>query len=546
MKMKIKKKILSLAMTSIMLIMILTGCQIANDNHADTQNGSSAQDINEKDEVIIAISSEPESGFDPTVDWGHGTTPLIQSTLVEYTQDMRIVNDLAADYTISEDGLVWTFTMREDAFFTDGEPVTAADAAFTFNTAKESQSSLDLTFVESCEASDTYEVVFTLFEPTSTFINTIATVGIVPEHAYDENYANEPVGSGPWKLVQWNKGEQIILEANEDYYGTIPSINRAVLVFMDEDAAFAAALADQVDAALTSATQATQDIDGMHIEIVTTQDNRGMTLPTTPENGEKTESGADIGNDVTSQLAIRQALAYAMDRKQIAQDAVNGYATPAYSENDGMPWNNPEVKIETDPDYARQILAEDGWADSDGDGVVEKNGLKAEFNVIYPSGDSVRQAVAMAAAAQALEVGIQINVEGTSWDDISKRMFSEAVLMGWGSSNPYTSYLLYHSDNMLRDDYYNPEGFSNPTVDSYLNAALHAETTEEANQLWQLVQWDGTTGTAMQGECPWVWLVNIQHIYYVRDGLDIGEQQLHAHGASWTLVQNLRDWTWNE
>lgn len=544
--MKIKKKILSLAMTSIMLIMILTGCQIANDNHADTQNGSSAQDINEKDEVIIAISSEPESGFDPTVDWGHGTTPLIQSTLVEYTQDMRIVNDLAADYTISEDGLVWTFTMREDAFFTDGEPVTAADAAFTFNTAKESQSSLDLTFVESCEASDTYEVVFTLFEPTSTFINTIATVGIVPEHAYDENYANEPVGSGPWKLVQWNKGEQIILEANEDYYGTIPSIKRAVLVFMDEDAAFAAALADQVDVALTSATQATQDIDGMHIEIVTTQDNRGMTLPTTPANGEKTESGADIGNDVTSQLAIRQALAYAMDRKQIAQDAVNGYATPAYSENDGMPWNNPEVKIETDPDYARQILAEDGWADSDGDGVVEKNGLKAEFNVIYPSGDSVRQAVAMAAAAQALEVGIQINVEGTSWDDISKRMFSEAVLMGWGSSNPYTSYLLYHSDNMLRDDYYNPEGFSNPTVDSYLNAALHAETTEEANQLWQLVQWDGTTGTAMQGECPWVWLVNIQHIYYVRDGLDIGEQQLHAHGASWTLVQNLRDWTWNE
>ena len=67
---------------------------------------------------------------------------------------------------------------------------------------------------------------------------------------------------------------------------------------------------------------------------------------------------------------------------------------------------------------------------------------------------------------------------------------------------------------------------------------------EEAYDNWKLAQWDGTTGTSMRGECPWVWLVNIQHIYYVADGLDIGDQQLHEHGASWTLVQNLRDWRW--
>ena len=125
-------------------------------------------------------------------------------------------------------------------------------------------------------------------------------------------------------------------------------------------------------------------------------------------------------------------------------------------------------------------------------------------------------------------------------------MFSDAVLMGWGSSNPYTSYLLYHSNNMLKDDYYNPEGFSNPVVDEYLTAALHAETTEAAYEQWKLAQWNGTTGTAMKGACPWVWLVNIQHIYYVAENVNIGKQQLHAHGASWPLVQNLKDWTWNE
>ena len=494
--------------------------------------------------VVVAISTEPESGFDPILGWGHGTTPLVQSTLVEYTQDMQIVNDLATDYTLSEDALVWTFTLREDAFFTDGTPVTAEDVAFTINKAKESQTSLDLSFIKDCVTKGTNQVEFTLSAPTSPFLNILASVGIVPKHAYTEDYAENPIGSGPWKLAQWNKGEQIILEANEEYYGNVPLIKEVVLVFMDEDAAFAAAQAGKVDVALTSATHATKEIPGMQIKSISTLDNRGMTMPLSPAKGNTTESGYPIGNDVTSDPAIRKALACGIDREQIAADAVNGYADPCYSENDGMPWNNPEDKIETDLAKAKNILEEAGWVDTDGDGILEKNGVKAEFPLIYPSGDSVRQAIGMAAAQQAKNLGISIQVEGISWDEISKRMFSEAVLMGWGSTNPYTSYSLYHSDNKLRDDYYNPEGLDNPVVDGYLEKAMQALTEEEAYQYWQKAQWDGTTGTSMQGDCPWVWLVNIQHLYYVRDGLDIGQQQLHAHGASWPLVQNLRDWTW--
>ncbi|MFV0400600.1 MAG: ABC transporter substrate-binding protein [Oscillospiraceae bacterium] len=543
---------IALILSVVLFITLFAGCGGTTNSVPSQADGDSAAESqvnpvpenSAKSEVVVAISSEPDNGFDPTVGWGHGTTPLIQSTLVEYTQDMQIVNDLATGYTVSEDGVTWVFTLREDAFYTDGEPVKASDVAFTFGTAKNSQSSLDLTYLVSCEATGDYEVTFTLDAPNSTFINTIATTGIVPEHAYSENYGSEPIGSGPWKFVQWNKGEQMMLEANEDYYGNVPAIKKVTLVFMDEDAAFAAAQAGKVDVALTSATHASQEIADMRIEAITTLDNRGFTLPTTPNRGETTESGHPVGNDVTANLALRQAIAYSIDREQLARDAVNGFGTPAYSENDGMPWNNPEVRIDTDLEKARQLLADDGWADTDGDGIVEKDGLKAEFTCIYPSGDSVRQAVAMAAAQQVREIGVSIIVEGTSWDDISKRMFSDAVLMGWGSSNPYTSYLLFHSGNKLRDDYYNPEGFDNPTVDSYLDAALHAPTVEAYEQ-WKLAQWDGATGTAMQGDCPWVWLVNIQHIYYVREGLDIGEQQLHAHGASWPLVQNLRDWTWS-
>ena len=310
--------------------------------------------------------------------------------------------------------------------------------------------------------------------------------------------------------------------------------------------ALAAARAGQVDVALTAATLATAEVEGYRIENISTVDNRGFTLPVLPDTGEVTESGYPIGNDVTCNLEIRQAIAYAIDRQQVAEAAVNGYATPCYSENDGMPWNNPEVAIETDVDYAKQLLADAGWSDTDGDGIVERDGLKAEFVCLYPSGDSVRQAVAMAAAEQVRAIGINIIVEGTNWDDLAKRMFSNAVMMGWGAANPYESYCLYYSGGALKDDYYNPEGYMSEVTDGYLTAAMEALTVEDAYRNWQLAQWDGETGTAMKGECPWVWIVNIDHVYYVRDGLDIGRQQLHPHGASMPLLQNLQDWTWSE
>ena len=546
--MKKARRLAAFALAAIMALTALAACAPpAQSQGGQSQANPGTADGSGGGEKVFrfATITEPTS-LDPCQGWGHGTTPLVQSTLVEYRQDMTFANDLAVDYSLSDDGLTWTFAIRDDVFFTDGEPLTAEDVAFTFRTAKESQSSLDLTFLEKVETPDDATVVFTLVKPTSTFLNTVATVGIVPAHAYGPGYGDSPIGSGPYKFVQWNKQEQLMLEANEGYYGTVPSIKNVTIIFQDEDAAFAAVKAGQVDIALTAATLADAEIPGYTLQAVTTVDNRGFTLPLSPDEGKLTEDGYPYGNDVTCNLEIRQAMAYAADRELIASMALGGFATPCYSENDGFPWNNPAVTLTTDVAYAKELLANAGWADTDGDGIVERDGLKAEFTCVYPSGDSVRQAVAMAAAEQFRAIGIHVIVEGTSWDDISKRMFSDAVCMGWGSSNPYTSYSLFHSDNMLRDDYYNPEGYSSAVVDGYLQAAMEALTVEEANRNWQLAQWDGTTGTAMQGDCPWVWLVNVQHLYYVRDGLDIGQQQLHAHGASMPLLQNLREWSWTD
>ncbi len=525
-----RKKFLALALSLTAVLSLLAGC--GTSNHPT-----------KKDSVVIAIGTEPDT-LDPTQGWGHGNAPIVQSTLVKYTADLTFKNDLATGYKLSNDGLIWTFTIRDDAYFTDGEKVTASDVAFTLMTAKEAQGAVDLTYMEKAVAVDDTTVVITLSRPTSIFLNTLASVGIVPEHAYDENYGENPVGSGPYQFVEWRKQEQIIFAANENYYDGVPAIKNVTVVFMSEDAALAAVQSGQVDVAYSTATLGATKIAGYNVVSLPSADNRGFTLPVLPNEGRTTGSGAPIGNNVTCNIEIRQAIAYAIDRQLVADKVLNGFGRPAYSENDGMPWNNPEVVIETDVAYAKKLLADAGWTDTDGDGIVEKNGLKAEFRCVYPSGDSVRQAVGMAAAEQLLEIGVKINVEGMSWDEIMLVMFSEAVLMGWGSSIPNETYYLYRSAGALLDDFYNPEGYMNETTDAYLNAALEALTPEEANRNWQLAQWDGKTGTAMRGECPWVWIVNLDHVTYVREGLSIGDQPIHGHGHGLPLIQNLQDWKW--
>ena len=550
-----KNKRISAMLMAVLMIFGITECNnSANsaNNSYNTDNGAGSVADNGKaladagkDSVVIAIGSEPET-LDPTKGWGHGNSPIVQSTLVKYTSELNFENDLAVDYKLSDDGLTWTFTIRDDAYFTDGEKVTADDVAFTLETAKASNGSFDLTYIESAVAQDETTVVITLSRPTSIFLNTLASVGIVPEHAYNDDYGMNPIGSGPYKFVEWRPQEQIMFTANENYYGEAPDIKNVTVVFMSEDAALAAVKAGQVDVAYSVATLATTQVNGYHVEAIQSADNRGFTLPVLPDEGRTTQSGVPIGNNVTCNLEIRQAIAYSIDREQVADTVLNGFGRPAYSENDGMPWNNPDVKIETDVEYAKKLLLDNGWTDTDGDGIVEKDGLKAEFKCVYPSGDSVRQAVGMAAAEQLLDIGIKVDIEGMSWDEIMKVMFSEAVLMGWGSSSPNETYYLYRSEGALLDDFYNPEGYQNDITDAYLDAAMSALTVEEAYENWKKVQWDGVTGTAMQGECPWVWIVNLDHVTYVRDGLSIGSQPIHGHGHGLPLIQNLNEWSWTK
>lgn len=508
------------------------------------QQPAAAEEPAAKDTLYLAIGGESENGYDPTMGWGRYGSPLFQSTLLRRDENLNIVNDLAESVSVGDDRLVWTVKIRQDAKFSDGQPVTAADVAFTFNQALRSGGVVDLAALETATATDGYTVEIRLKKPQSTFVNRLISLGIVPEHAYDENYARNPIGSGPYQMVRWDEGQQLIVEANPYYYGQKPQIGRLVFLFMDEDTAFAAAQAGQVQVIAVPQALAIQQVAGMTVHPVQSVDNRGIMFPMQPQTGKTTADGYPIGNNVTNDRAIRQAINYAIDRQALVDGVLEGFGSVAYGPVSQLPWDEPAANIQDgDLEKARQVLAEGGWADANGDGVVEKDGLEAKFTLVYPAGDATRQALALSVADMIAEVGIRADVQGKSWDDIQKLMHSNAVLFGWGSHDQTEMYSLHHS-SMGGVEWYNPGFYSNPKVDAYLDQAMAAASEEEAIPFWKKAQWDGETGFSAKGDAAWAWLVNLNHTYFVDNCLDVGQSQVEPHGHGWPITANIASWKW--
>lgn len=535
-----KKRVVSILCACCIALGGTSAAALASENTEQTaQTQGESQVI-----VTMPTTSEPEAGFDPAYGWGAGEhvhEPLIQSTLTETTTDLKIQNDLATEYTVSEDGMTWTVKIRDDVVFTDGEPLTASDVAFTYNNCKEKSSVNDFTMLDYAEAQDDTTVIFHMTRPFSIWPYTMAIVGIVPEHAYDENYGQNPIGSGRYIMKQWDQGQQVIFEANPDYYGEEPKIKRVVVLFMEEDAALAAAQAGTVDVAHTAASYSDMVMDGYNLMNVATVDNRGFNLPATE--AETGEDGVVTGNDFTVDPAVRKAINIGIDREEMIDNVLNGYGTPAYSVCDKMPWYSEDSEVEYDPEGAQELLESAGWVTGD-DGIREKDGVRAELTLMYSNGDSVRQALAEDAANQMRELGIDVNTKGVGWDTAYTDALSEPLMWGWGAHTPMELYNIYHTmaDTGLAE--YSP--YSNETVDSYMDQALATGDLEESYELWKKAQWDGTTGVTQEGDIPWIWLCNVDHLYFVRDGLTVAEQKIHPHGHGWSIINNVDQWSWEQ
>lgn len=524
------------------LTTFLTGCS----SSPKVVDGASV--TGNANEVVVSMTtgSEPAAGFDPMFSWGcgeHVHEPLIQSTLITTDQDLNFVNDLATSYICSEDGMTWTFTIREDAYFTNGEQLTAHDVAFTINGINNAEAAeADLSMVAEAVAVDDFTVELRMNKPFNALLYTLAVVGIVPANAYDSaTYGANPIGSGRYMLEQWDQGQQVILKANPDYYGTAPKMERVIVVFMEEDASLAAANSKEVDIAYTAATMAKSTPADYDLFVCKSVDSRGISFPSVPAEGTKKDGENDypLGNNVTQDVALRRAMNYAVDRETMIENVLSGYGTPAYSVADGTPWASDDMLIKTDADQARKILEEAGWVAGD-DGILVKDGIRAQFDLYYSSSDSVRQALASEFSNQMAAFGIQVDVRGVGWDDLYPHEFADPVLWGWGANSPTQMYDLLYSSGVG-----NYASYENATVDAHMDAALAKPNVEDSYTEWKLAQWDGSTGVAPQGAATWVWFANVDHLYFKRGSLQVAEQKPHPHGHGWSLVNNVDQWSWS-
>ncbi|EPE6973084.1 ABC transporter substrate-binding protein [Citrobacter freundii] len=502
-----------------------------------------AQNASEGQTLKLAIGPEPTEGFDPMLGWSHGSYLLLHAPLLKQNADMRWGNLLTEKVETSVDGKTWTLTLKPDLKFSDGSPLTAEDVVFTYNKAAKSGGKIDMGNFTHASLKDNRTVEITLRSPQSTFVNVLGSLGIVPQKRYDEKtFAKNPIGAGPYRLVSFQPGQQLIVEANPWYAGKKNDFSKLVFVFLDEDNAYAAARSGQLGLVRIAPSMAVAPQQkNLKLWVRDSVENRGIVFPMVPA-GKKDANGYPIGNDITADVAIRRAINYAIDRKQLADQVMEGHAIPAYSAVQGLPWQGQSVAFKDgDSEKARTILEEAGWKVGK-DGVRVKDGKEARLTLWYASGDSTRRDLAEAVRAMLEPVGIQISLQSGSWETVERHMHANPTLFGWGSLDPME--LFHHYSNQAAGvEYYNPGYYSNPVVEQHLKQAIDAPDWQKALPFWQQVEWDGKQGAGVQGDAAWAWLLNIQHTYLANPCIDLGKGAPEIHG-SWSLLNNLDEWTW--
>lgn len=553
--MKKVKKIIAAAFVVVMALQLAACNGNSSSSQAETPSVESSQTAVTRDrkgratdELVVSMGARLPHEFDPKERYGmYNEAHITHSTLLRRTADLEIVGDFAKDYTVSNDGLVWSFELHDDFKFSNGEPVTAEDVKFSYEMLKEDGRHWDLEFLDKIEIPEANRIVFTLKEPRSTFMSSqLVEVPIVPAAHYGENYKFNPIGSGPYKVVEYKPDEQAIFEINPYWHGETPYFKKWTWVMLDENTALAALESGDVDIIYATPELADKEVEGCRLFDIESNDVRGLSMPYV-RTGVITDSpdGYPVGNDVTSDPIIRKALNIGMNRQQVVDVALNGHGKPAYSVIDGTPFWNPESAItDNDPEAAKKLLDENGWLEG-ADGIREKDGVKAAFDLYYPTADQLRANVAIEAASQAKNLGIQINLVGSNWDEMATKSHEVALLYAGGRHNPNPFYDSHHP-NRAGKGWTNVTFYNNPAVTEYIEKAMTSSDQDEANTYWKLAQWDGNTGASVRGDLPNVWLVRINHTYVGDERIDVGNQGLHSHGHDWSLIANIAEWTWNE
>ena len=458
-----KKQTIALLLSAAVMTMALSACG------GPKSNGSGSDDANtsraDNNEIAVGISQDLGDSLDPYQMTAAGTREILFNVyegLYKPTSSGDFEPALAESYAVSEDGRVYTFTIRQGVLFHNETPMDVNDVVYSFNTcaATSVDSSLGaaLSNVASVEAANENTVVVTLKEPDSDFLAYVASVYIVPDDYSDQ--ATAPVGTGPFKYVSRSVQENRVLEKFDGYWGEGAKVDRVTFMIYENSSALMTALnGGAVDLAMHLTVSQTQNLDERYNVLEGT-----MNLVQALYLNNAVEPFDDV--------RVRQALCYAIDRDAILELTADGHGTklgssmyPAFTKY----FDDSLTDYYTyDPEKAKELLTEAGYP----------NGFTMTITV--PSNYTPHVDTAQVLVEQLGAVGITVEIEEVEWNTWLQRTYTErdfqSTVVGFDAANLTANALL---QRWTSDSEKNMINFSNAEYDSVM-AQANATTDDAA------------------------------------------------------------------
>ncbi|MGI9273232.1 MAG: glutathione ABC transporter substrate-binding protein [Endozoicomonas sp.] len=446
----------------------------------------------DKDTVVVAQRSDAKT-LDPhtTNDQPSSRVSVqIYSQLVETDKNLEIVPGLAESWEQSDDRTI-VFKLREGVKFHNGEELKASDVKFTFDRMMASPTVAHIVgALESVEEVNDYTVKLKTKEPFGPLLYHLSHTAssILNEKAVTEageRYGQNPVGTGPYQFVSWSVGDSITLKAFDEYYGGKQDVPNVIFRNIAEGTNRAIALE-------TGEVDISYDIEPIDKSTVINKSNLKL------EEGESlsiTYFGFNVQKAPFDNAKVRQAIAYAMNTTDIIDAVVMGGGLPTNSPISTRVFgHSPEAKkYEQDYDKARQLMTEAGY----------ENGFKT---TLWVSDNPVRIQIAQVIQAQLREIGIDMSIDVVEWGtflDGTSRGDHETFMMGWVAVTGDADYGLYALFNSAtHGSAGNRSFYTNPDVDSMLQAARVSNDTEERSALYGEIQ------KTLQKELPTISIFN--------------------------------------
>ncbi|MCX5843330.1 MAG: peptide-binding protein [Deltaproteobacteria bacterium] len=438
------------------LTISLSGC-------GEKEQGSAARKLSDSGpaygDIIVEGSIGDASNLIPLLSsdsTSHGIASLVYNGLVKYDKDVNIVGDLAESWKISRGGLVITFHLRKGVKWHDDQPFTARDVMFTYKLTIDPKTPTayagDFLKVKKAEVLDdhTFRVIYD-----KPFAPALMSWGstILPKHLLEGKditaspLSRHPIGTGPYVFKEWVPGQKIVLVSNPDYFEGRPNIDGNIMrIIPDMATMFLELRANGIDRMNLTPLQYTRQTEN---NLFRKNFNKYRYLSFS-----YTYLGYNLKHPLFADKKVRQAIAYGVNKDEIIQGVLLGLGKEATGPYKPGTWvYNSHVKTYPyNPGKARELLSDAGWRDTDGDGILDKDGQPFVFEIITNQGNEIRAKCAEIIQRRLGEIGIKVKIRILEWaafvnDFINKRRF-DATILGWTVPLDPDIYDVWHSSKM--------------------------------------------------------------------------------------------------